>query len=184
MKKYLRDYAFLALIAGLIIAVDQITKAMVRANLGFGDIWAPWDWMIPYARIIYWYNTGVAFGMFQGSGQIFTVLSFLVSLAIIYYFPRIPAHETWMRVALCLQLGGAVGNLIDRIAFGHVIDFISVGTFPVLNVADASITCGVAIMILAVWLEDRREKARALAAAQAVIPPAESEPPQEQEHTP
>ena len=164
MKKYLRDYAFLALVAGLIIAADQITKAAVRNNLGFGEMWAPWDWMLPYARIVYWYNTGVAFGMFQGKGLIFTILSFLVSLAIIYYYPRIPAGEKWMRLALGLQLGGAVGNLIDRVLWGHVIDFISVGTFPVLNIADASITTGVALLILTVWLEDRRERANAQAA--------------------
>lgn len=63
-----------------------------------------------------------------------------------------------MRLAMAMQLGGAVGNLIDRIVFGPVTDFISVGNFAVFNIADASITVGVGILILALWLSERKEK--------------------------
>jgi signal peptidase II len=64
-------------------------------------------------------------------------------------------------VALCLQLGGALGNLVDRLTQGYVTDFISVGTFPVFNVADSSITVGVIVLILAVWLQEKRQKEEA-----------------------
>ena len=63
-----------------------------------------------------------------------------------------------MRVALALQFGGALGNLIDRITIGHVTDFISVGNFAVFNVADSCITVGVLVMIIGIWQKDRQEK--------------------------
>ncbi len=63
-----------------------------------------------------------------------------------------------LRVALSMQLAGAVGNLIDRIVYGFVTDFISVGTFAVFNVADSSITVGVAVLLLGVWLQEQRQK--------------------------
>lgn len=161
MKHLIKSYLYLFLIAGVIIAFDQYTKGLVRANLAISEIWSPWPWLTPYARIVHWWNTGVAFGMFQGMGDVFKVLSFLVSVAIIIYFPRIPAHERIIRFAMAMQLGGAVGNLIDRMTVGHVTDFVSIGNFAVFNVADASITMGVLVMILGVWLQERRQKKEA-----------------------
>jgi len=63
-----------------------------------------------------------------------------------------------VRVALALQLGGAVGNLIDRMLLGTVTDFVSLASFPVFNVADASITVGVALLLAAMWVQDRRSR--------------------------
>jgi signal peptidase II len=155
-----RNYWSLFLIAGTIILLDQISKLYIRANFVEGvDVWAPWDWMIPYARIVHITNTGVAFGMFQGFGHIFAGLAVIVSLAIIYYYRHVPAEDWSLRLAMCLQLGGAVGNLIDRLTNnGYVTDFISVGNFPVFNVADSSVSIGVAVLILGVWIQDRRQK--------------------------
>lgn len=96
--------------------------------------------------------------MFQGFGLVFTVLAFIVALAILYYFPRIPPSEWAIRLAMIMQLGGAVGNLIDRLTQGTVTDFVSLGTFAVFNVADASISVGTAILILAVWISERNQK--------------------------
>mgnify|MGYP000888027896 CR=1 FL=1 len=161
LKKIFNRYWFLFLISGTIIALDQISKAYIRANfLENVDMWAPWDWLLPYARIVHVSNTGVAFGLFQGKGYIFTVLAVIVSAAIIYYFPQVPASDFILRLAMGLQLGGAAGNLIDRLLQGHVTDFISVGTFPVFNIADSSITIGVIILILGVWVQEQREKQR------------------------
>lgn len=162
-RKIFRDYSFLFSIAGAIIAVDQITKAYIRANFVENiDMWAPWDWMLPYARILHITNTGVAFGMFQGRAYIFGILAAIVSGAIIYYFPRVPREDRFLRVAMAMQLAGALGNLIDRLhQNGKVTDFVSVGTFPVWNVADASITIGVGILLLGVWLQERRDRAAA-----------------------
>lgn len=120
-------------------------------------MWSPWPWLEPYARIVHWYNTGVAFGMFQGFGGIFTVIAIIVSAAIIYYYPRVPADDWPLRLAMGLQMGGALGNMIDRLTQGHVTDFISVGNFAVFNVADSSITIGVAILLLGVYLQERNK---------------------------
>jgi len=160
LKKFLRTYWMLFLVAGIIIVFDQISKAYIRANFVEGvDMWAPWPWLLPYARIIYVTNTGVAFGMFKNMGLVFAILACIVSMAIIYYYPRIPAHDWMLRLALGFQLAGALGNLIDRILFqGRVTDFISVGDFPVWNVADSSITIGVGILLLGIWMQERRQK--------------------------
>lgn len=158
MKQSIKDYAILFGMAGVIIGLDQWTKSIVRANLAFGAVWSPWDWLTPYARIIHWHNSGAAFGIFQQAGGVFTVLAIVIAAMIIFYFPRIPTGEWPLRLAMGLQLGGAVGNLIDRLTQGHVTDFVSVGNFAVFNVADASITVGVGVLLLGVWLMDRQEK--------------------------
>ena len=148
----------MAIISVLLIALDQLTKYIIRTNLEFGQIWMPWKWLEPYARIIHINNTGAAFGLFKGANSIFMVLAIVVAGAIVYYFPSVSRKDWLIRVALSMQLAGAVGNLFDRIIFGHVTDFISVGTFPVWNVADASITVGVAILLIGMWIQEKREK--------------------------
>lgn len=161
LKRYLRDYGFLFLLSGIIIVADQATKAWVRASLPIGGSWAPWEWLAPYARIVHWYNTGVAFGMFQGLGDVFKVMALVVAAAIIYYYPRVPESDWALRVAMGMQLAGALGNWIDRMTIGHVTDFISVGNFPVFNVADSSITLGVVVLFIGMIIEERKEKRRA-----------------------
>jgi signal peptidase II len=120
-----------------------------------GESWNPWPWLAPYARFLHIQNTGAAFGMFKDAGLFFTVVAFIVSGVIIVYAYRLPPGHWLMRVALGMQLGGAVGNLIDRLVFGPVTDFISVGSFAIFNVADASISLGVALLALLMLLEAR-----------------------------
>jgi len=155
---------FLFTIAGLIVALDQWTKGLVRTNLVLGETWLPdaLNWLSPYARIVHWYNKGAAFGMFQSGSSVFMVLAIVVIGAIIYYFPRVENNDWTLRLAMSMQLAGATGNLIDRLIYdGRVTDFISVGTFPVFNVADASISTGTAILLLGVYLQERAaQKAR------------------------
>ena len=160
MKDLLRKYSGILLIAFVIILLDQWTKGWVRANIPTGESWLPdsWQWLSPYARIVNWYNTGAAFGMFKDGSMVFTVLAFIVIVAILFYYPKVE-HDDWsLRLALSMQLGGAMGNLIDRLTIGHVTDFISVGNFPVFNVADASISVGAAVLFLGVWLRERAER--------------------------
>lgn len=173
MKKYLWDYIVLIGVAALIVILDQWTKYLVRTLIPFGESWSPWPWLAPYARLVHWQNTGAAFGMFQGFGLVFTVLAFAVAIAILYYFPRVPSHEWALRVAMVMMLGGAVGNLIDRLTQGTVTDFISVGTFAVFNVADASISVGTAILILAVWISERKQKNKTPASQEQTVKPAD-----------
>lgn len=158
LKKFLHSVRWLLLIAAIIVVIDQITKVLVRRYLPFGEMWSPWDWMMPYVRLLHISNTGAAFGMFKNANPVFMALAVIVSAAIVYYYPRVPKEEKIVRFALSLQLAGAVGNLIDRILFGAVTDFISVGDFAIFNVADSSITVGVAVLLLAVWWQDRNEK--------------------------
>lgn len=153
-----RDYLVLLGLAGLVVGLDQWTKYLVQSRLAVGEPWSPWDWLSPYARIVHWNNTGAAFGIFQSGGMVFTIVAIVVAAAILYYYPRIPSGQIPLRLALGLQFGGAVGNLIDRLARGTVTDFISVGSFPVFNIADASISIGVAILIAGMWIEERRRK--------------------------
>lgn len=164
--KTLRMYLTLLIPAGLIIALDQWTKWLVRTNLPPSAAWLPdWlSWLSPYARIVNWHNSGAAFGMFQEGNLIFTVLAIIVAGAIIYYYPRVDADDWPLRLAMGLQLAGAVGNLIDRLLRGRVTDFISVGTFPVFNIADSSISIGVVILLLGVWWKERMEKKKPAAA--------------------
>jgi signal peptidase II len=180
LKKIIQNYWFLLLVAGFIIALDQWTKWLVRTGLpNPGDFWSPWQWLAPYARVIHWTNTGAAFGVFQGFGDVFAVLAFIVSIAIIYYFPQVPSSEWPLRLAMGMQLGGAVGNLIDRLIQGHVTDFISVGNFAVFNVADASISTGVAVLVVGVWIKEQMQKKAPLPESIAVEPQAGEAPGQQ-----
>jgi len=159
MKKYLKDYLFLLLMAGFIICIDQWTKFLVRQNIPLGGMWMPLDWLQPYARIVHWSNAGAAFGLFQNGSLIFAGLAVVVILVIIYYFPQVPTKDWTFRLALVLQLAGAAGNLVDRLMFaGKVTDFISIGNFAVFNIADASITIGVVVLLIGAWVKDLQEK--------------------------
>ena len=158
MKKLLKQYGLLFIVVAVVLTLDQVTKAIVRANIPFGGQWMPLEWLAPYFRFVNWNNTGAAFGLFQNGGLIFGIMAVIVSGVIVYYYPQIPRENKWMRIALAMQMAGALGNLIDRLRFGPVTDFISVGSFAVFNVADSSITVGVGILILAMWIDERKEK--------------------------
>jgi signal peptidase II len=155
--------------AGVIVALDQWTKWLVRENLPFQGTWLPeWlSWLSPYARIVHWHNSGAAFGMFQNGNLIFTILAFIVIAAILFYYPQVDTGDWSLRLALVLQLAGAAGNLVDRLLIGRVTDFISLGTFPVFNVADSSISVGVVVLLLGVWIKERNDKKHAAAVEEA-----------------
>jgi signal peptidase II len=91
LKKIVRSYLILLIIAGVIIALDQWTKFLVRSNLDMGQMWVPWPWLSPYARIVHWYNTGVAFGMFQDQGVVFKIVNSIIAVLILIFsraYPR------------------------------------------------------------------------------------------------
>ena len=163
MKKIYDKYWQIGMITLFIVILDQWTKNLVRQNITLGAMWMPDQlaWLKPYARIVHWYNTGAAFGMFKDGSMVFTILAFIVIGVILYYYPQVDEADWALRLALSMQLGGAIGNLIDRLHIGHVTDFISVGNFPVFNVADASITIGALILLFDVWRLDRIEKKKA-----------------------
>lgn len=160
MKNLVQKYWQIIIIATVIVVLDQWTKGLVEANIPLGGRWLPdWlEWLDPYARIVHWYNTGAAFGLFKEGSMVFTVLAFIVIGLILYYYPHVEEADWSLRLAMSMQLGGAAGNLIDRLTIGHVTDFISIGKFAVFNVADASISVGAAVLFLGIWMMERREK--------------------------
>lgn len=177
IRNYWFDYVVLILVAIIIVTSDQLAKLWVRAHVPLGGDWLPGQlaWLMPYARIRFWYNSGAAFGIFANGNLVFMILAIIVAGAILYYFPRISRKDWWLRLALMLQFSGAVGNLTDRIQFGHVTDFISVGNFAIFNIADASISVGVVVLILGVWINEMADKRRAAAQKAAAPAPGEGE---------
>jgi signal peptidase II len=158
LKRYLYEYSFLLSVASVIIALDQWTKWLVRTRLAFNETWAPWPWLMPYVRIVHIQNTGAAFGSFQSFGDVFMVLAIIVSVGILIFFPRVAYNDWLIRVVMSLELGGAIGNLVDRFTQRYVTDFVSVGNFAVFNVADSSISVGVTILIVGMLIRDLQQK--------------------------
>ena len=149
------------LLAALILVVfiiDQMTKSWVRASLIEGAS-RPSE---GFLRITHISNTGSAFGLFPNQ-TMFLLIASLVGIAVLLIFFRKQAGQGFMvRTSLGLQLGGAAGNLVDRITMGKVTDFIDVGAWPVFNLADASIVTGIVILA---WLLFRSPKAPKAASA-------------------
>jgi signal peptidase II len=129
-----------------VIVLDQLTKHL------FWGLGQNHEIIPGYFNITLVKNAGAAFGMFQGARVFFVTASFFAVGLIIYLGLRLPRTQTARRVLLGLILGGAVGNLIDRVASGEVIDFLQIGVaghyWPVFNVADAGVTVGAALLIL------------------------------------
>jgi signal peptidase II len=147
-----RDLLFVSL-AAAVIAFDQLTKHLVRAYIDPGDTF-PEDWAV---RLINVSNTGAAFGILQNQGAFLVITSLVGVVAILLYY-LYPPFEYWpMTAALALVLGGAIGNLSDRIRLGEVTDFIDFPHYPAFNVADSSIVVGVAVLagLLALGLPHR-----------------------------
>jgi signal peptidase II len=141
-------------IAGLVVALDQVTKYVVRANLAVGESF-PDEGPV---RITYVTNTGAAFGILQGQTLFLMVSTFLGLAAILLYYLYPPMEHGILRLALGLQLGGAVGNLVDRVRVGRVTDFIDIGPWPNFNLADSSIVVGVTIIIAFFLLTESRQQ--------------------------
>ncbi len=146
------------LLAAVVVLGDQYSKHVVRTTLPLNSSWNPLTWLAPYARTLYIQNTGAAFGLFKEAGLFFTIVAIIVSVVIVVYTRRLPTGHWWMRIALGMQLGGALGNLVDRLVFHTVTDFISLGNFAIFNVADASISLGVVLLALIMWLESRHDR--------------------------
>jgi signal peptidase II len=157
-KDVLLNYSFLFMIAVPIILIDQLTKFIVRTNVPLGNVYQPGAWLSQYARIIHWKNTGIALGILPQLGDLFTITSSLITLAILILFPFVSHQERNTRIGLAFMLGGAIGNLIDRYQHGYVLDFLSIGSFPVINIADACISTGVAIIAISYWISEKKPK--------------------------
>lgn len=154
------------LVAALVIVFDHLTKLYIENQLPLNHTWAPFPQLADYFRITHVSNTGAAFGLFPEGSLIFAVIAAVVGAVIIVYNYRLPAGHRLLRVALGLQLGGAIGNLVDRLRLGHVTDFLDFGPWPVFNVADMAIVAGVIILGF-LMVQEERAMRRAAKAEQA-----------------
>ncbi len=144
----MRAFAFYTMITVAAVALDQWIKGLVENGLTLHE---QVD-ILPFLALFRTYNTGVAFSMFSSIGDTgLIVVSFAVTAFVLYLASRTTANQVWARLGFALIVGGAIGNVIDRIVFGHVVDYIlfhtPVWSFAVFNLADAFITVG-AIMVL------------------------------------
>ena len=147
-----RDLVLIQL-AVLVFLIDQFSKYLVRELLVYRESFPAEGFL----RITHTFNTGSAFGLFQGQNTPLILVSVvgITVLVLLYRSQSLPT--AWLRLSLGLQLGGAMGNLIDRLRLGHVTDWVDVGPWPVFNVADASIVTGLVILA---WLFVMKDKSR------------------------
>lgn len=171
-----RKYA-LYCIAVVLVALDQWTKHLVRSNLPLNRDVALIPWLDKIFTFTYLHNTGGAFGLFPGVGLPFILVAIAVVVIIVLYSRQITTGPWFLRLAFGLQLGGAVGNLIDRVAFGYVTDFINFRWWPVWNLADSGIVVGTILLLVFVVFYDRAEKKSAALPTEATPPLSTNEPP-------
>lgn len=150
-------------LSALVVVLDQLTKYMIEQSLAMQQAVD----VLPVLQITRFHNPGVAFSFFAGAGGwqrwVFAALAVGISVALIIWLSRIPRGSAVLASAVALILGGAVGNALDRIRLGHVIDFIyahwNEHYFPAFNVADSAICVGAGLLLLDTWLSSRRGNA-------------------------
>lgn len=164
----------------IVLAADQISKYWVRQHLALGVPWDPAQWLRPVLRFTYVTNTGAAFGILRQLAPVYPFVAVAVIVAILFFYRRLPTDQTLILLSLGLQLGGAAGNLMDRLASvakclpssfpglmglwealkcAQVTDFIDLNfwplqEWPVFNLADSSVVVGVCILALYLFLEE------------------------------
>jgi signal peptidase II len=138
------------LTAGAVLILDRLSKWWIMGNMNIGD---SWPLISGFINIRYIHNKGAAFGILQGRGLLFILMAVVVIIATIYFIRKYQLPPMAM-YSLGLIVGGALGNLIDRVIYGPVIDFISVGWFPVFNLADSAIVCGGILLVLWMFIDE------------------------------
>lgn len=148
----MRSYALLLGLALSVLVLDQSVKQAVSQNLRDGRVLNVFGGLV---RLDYTLNTGAAFGMLRSGGLLFAIIAATVSAGILFYYRRVTSSGLLVRAGLGLILGGAVGNLIDRIRLGYVVDFIDLRWWPVFNLADSAIVVGVSLLALHALIQPR-----------------------------
>lgn len=141
--RWRRDLLFFAT-AAAVLALDQLTKHVVRATLEHGEVF-PESWPVRFVHVT---NTGAAFGILQEQNAFLVVTTIIGVGAILLYYWYPPFEHAIMTAAVGMLLGGAIGNLSDRLRLGEVTDFIDFPHYPAFNVADSSIVVGVAVLVI------------------------------------
>jgi signal peptidase II len=155
MARQARRGAPFFLVAAAVFALDQVTKALIRDWLAVGESWPSDGWLVKITHVT---NTGAAFGILQDQGVFLTITAVIAIGAIVFYYLYPPLEHGLLRVAMGLLLGGAAGNLIDRVRFGHVTDFIDFPRYPEFNVADSSIVIGLIVIVVFFLLFEKQQQ--------------------------
>lgn len=153
----LRRAVWVVGIAWVIFAADRLTKEAVARSIPPGETR---EALGDYVRITHLQNTGAAFGLLPERTTLLAVLSVIAVVVILVYYRRLSGGSRLIDATLGMQLGGAFGNLLDRVRQGYVVDFIDVGVGPyrypwAFNLADASIVTGIAAVVVLLWLRER-----------------------------
>ena len=149
-------------VAILVFVLDRLTKTWVEQSI---PLQQSRDLVGEYVRIVHTQNTGAAFGLLPERTTLLSVLSVVAVLAIVYYYRQFANASPLITATLGMQLGGAFGNLLDRVTKGYVVDFVDVGIpggwrFWAFNVADSSIVVGIIVVTGLLWLEERKSAAK------------------------
>jgi signal peptidase II len=142
-------YARIVAVAAVVVVLDQVSKHLIRSGIDVGQSHK----LISGVHLVHVRNTGVAFSLFSGGGTLVLIFTFVALAVLVGYFTVRPTKR-WLWLPTGLLIGGALGNLIDRVAHGAVTDFIKLPHWPAFNVADMAITFGMVALILV--LEVRR----------------------------
>ncbi len=136
----------------LVVILDQLTKFIVKKNFELNE-------SIPLIKNIlhltYITNTGSAFGLFKGFNIFLILFSVVVIIVIFYYLKQKKLNQKLLQFSIGLLLGGTIGNLIDRIFYGFVVDFIDFRIWPVFNIADSAVTISIILLIILLWNNDK-----------------------------
>jgi len=146
------------LLSALVIVLDQLSKAWITSHFAFGETYT----VLSVFDVVLAHNTGAAFSFLHDAGGmqrwLFSIIAIIASAWIVWLLRKHRA-QVLFALALSMILGGALGNLIDRLSFGYVVDFLSfhwgVHYFPAFNLADSSITCGAFLLILDSFMKDK-----------------------------
>lgn len=145
-------------LAAFVAIIDQLSKWSIVKNMQLGEKIMLWD---PYFGLLSHRNRGAAWGMLQGQFWLFALVTVAVIIGILYYFHKEAKGKPLFQASLMFILGGAIGNFIDRVFRGEVVDFVNVlipvvnYDFPIFNIADAALTIGVVMLIIYMLFEEK-----------------------------
>lgn len=187
MSSSIRRWLLLISIALGVIVLDQLSKTVILNTLA---VYESVPIFAPYLQFTHSTNEGAAFGIGAGASEVFLVIAILVVIAMLVFYPRIEGRMIMLRLALGLIVGGALGNAIDRLLHGHVIDFIHYQIPGILsnvsNIADHAIVFGVLLVFYDSWFgasaQQARERAEARKLQNEAAPAEQPLPPTELPH--
>lgn len=157
----MQRWRFFMVMLVAVLAIDQTSKTWIVGRLALGQSIVPIEAVYPYFQITHTANMGASFGMLAGAdfaGTMFLAIALAVSVGMVIYYATIPLEQRAMRFGLVIVISGALGNAIDRVIYGHVVDFIHYqipGLISnVSNLADHAIVGGVIIMLIMTWRDE------------------------------